>query len=420
MRLQSVQRPRKRVLAICGGGNAGHALAIVTSRNFDGDVVWLAGSHEKAEVLRRGVFSADGLRSTGVITGSADRIRRISADAADVIPNADIVMIAVPAYAHADILRQIAPHLKDNALIGSLPTRSGFEFEATHFIRGIEPGGRRRIFGLQTLPWSTRVQEPGKVVNFGSIKAEVLMAALPSRFADELSAELSQILGTQMIPTQNFLNMTLGNPGQVIHPGLMYGLFATWAGQTYSQDNIPLFYAHASDRTGDFVAQLSNEICTVAKEIETRSTGELDLSGVSSIHDWLRASYPTQTKDTSTVATCFRTGPLQARKAPMQEVSAGVFSPNFQYRYLSEDVPFGLSVAKALAQMAEVRTPAIDAVISWAQIKLGKQYLLDGKLDGPDAKRLPIPQNYRINTLADLINWYAHDRSPITLGRVSA
>src|SRR5437762_10974621 len=90
------------VLAICGSGNAGHALAVVASQNLDGDIDWLVGSEEKADVLRRGV-SADGLHSTGVITASAHRLRTISADPAQVIPNADMVMIAVPAFGHARV-----------------------------------------------------------------------------------------------------------------------------------------------------------------------------------------------------------------------------------------------------------------------------------------------------------------------------
>jgi hypothetical protein len=148
-------------------------------------------------------------------------------------------------------------------------------------------------------------------------------------------------------------------------------------------------------------------VIAVAKEVEAKSYGSLDLSGVLSIHEWLRVSYPTQTKDARSVATCFRTGPLQARKAPMLEVCAGSYVPNFQYRYLSEDVPFGLAIVKAIALIADVDTPAIDTVLNWTQDKLSKRYLENGKLDGPDARELPIPQNSGIETLAALIDWYA-------------
>lgn len=406
-RQSSAPASKRAVLAICGGGNAGHALAVVASQNFNGDIVWLAGSEEKADLLRRGVFSQDGLRSTGVITGSADKVRIVSSNPADVIPSADIVMMAVPAFAHATILRKISPFLKGDALIGCLPTRGGFEFEATLSISGVGTNGGRRIFGLQTLPWSTRVQQPGKIVNVGALKARVLMATLPRQQAPEIAAQLSEIIGTQIVPTENFLNMTLGNPGQIVHAGIMYGLFSKWDGREYREADIPYFYAGVTDQTAAFVELLSSEALEVARRVEARSAGALDLSGVLSIHEWLRISYPTQTADVSNVGTCFRTGPLQARKAPMLEGSNGAFVPNFKYRYLSEDVPFGLAIVKAVAQIAEVKTPAIDAVLSWTQEKLEKRYLIDGLLDGPDTRELPIPQNSGIKSLRDLIEWYA-------------
>lgn len=414
------RRRRNSVLAICGGGNAGHALAIVTSRNFNGDVVWLAGSEEKAAVLRQGVFSAGGLQSTGAIVGRASRIRAISANPAEIIPQADIVLIAVPAFAHAPLLAQISPYLKSDVLIGSLPARSGFEFEATHHIPGIAPEGGRILFGLQTLPWSTRVQKPGTLVNFGSIKSQILMATLPHLHAPDLALRLTQLFGTQIRATANFLNMTLGNPGQIIHPGLMYGVFGGWDGRPYTEAGVPHFYAHTSPEAGAFVEQLSADICRAARAVEAHSAGALDLSGVLSIHDWLRISYPTQTKDMSTVASCFCTGPLQMRKAPVVESAPGAFTPNYSYRYLSEDVPYGLVVSKAIAQLAEVSTPAIDVLLRWAERKLKKRFLVRGRLTGPDAHVLPIPQNYGIDTLDELIDWYVSDRVVAPAVTVSA
>jgi hypothetical protein len=402
------------VLAICGGGNGGHALAVVASQNFDGDVTWLVGSDDKAIVVQNSC-SGDGLSSTGVIKGSASKVRVVSADPADVIPQADIVLIVVPAFAHAAVLGQIAPYLKESALIGCLPTRGGFEFEASTFIPGIEPAGRRRIFGLQTLPWSTRVVEPGKLVNFGALKAKVLLATRPAGLADELSILLTQLLGLEIVPTAGLLNMTLGNPGQLIHPGLMYGHFRSWSDERFEPDEVPYFYAEATDEMGAFVEQMSEEAVAVAKAIAARSRRQLDVSGVLPIHEWLQISYPSQTADTTSTATCFRTGPLQARRAPMLEIAPGELVPNFDYRYLSEDVPYGLVVTRAIAELAQVATPAIDAVILWAQDRMDKQYLIDGRVRGRDTHGLPIPQHFGVDTLERLLDWYV-DEGPAAHG----
>jgi hypothetical protein len=333
-------------------------------------------------------------------------LRTISADPAQVIPDADIVMIVVPAFAHAAVLSRIKPHVSKTTAIGCLPTRGGFEFEASRLIPEASAGRHPRIFGLQTLPWSTRVVTPGEVVHFGAVKKEVVLAAMPGSAGPELAEHHTKILGVRVAATEGFLSLTLGNPGQFIHPGLMYGHFRSWQGEEYNDDNIPMFYAEASDEMGRIVEQLSSDASAVARAIEMQSRGALDLSGVVPVHEWLRVSYSHVTADETTVATCFRTGPIQARKAPMVEVAPGRLKPNFAYRYLTEDVPFGLVITRALAEIADVETPTIDEVILWAQSKMQKVYLDDGKLNGRDVRDLPIPQNYGVSTVSRLIQWY--------------
>ena len=124
------------------------------------------------------------------------------------------------------------------------------------------------------------------------------------------------------------------------------------------------------------------------------------------IHEWLVSTYRHVTGDTSTVGTCFRTGPIQARKAPVTETRDGRFIPDFGYRYLTEDVPFGLVATRALAELAEVHTPTIDEVILWSQAAMQRVYLVDGRLRGRDLRDLPIPQNHGVATLSDLTSWY--------------
>ena len=404
----SPRRPLR--LAICGSGNGAHALAVVASQHIDGEIDWLIGSEEKADRIRQALSKA-ALRSTGAITGVADRIRTVSADPAEVIPGADMVMIVVPAYGHSTVLRRIRPFLGATTAIGCVPTRGGFEFDAARLTAGGD-SSRPHIFGLQTLPWSARVTTLGELVHIGAAKEQVVLASLPPTEAPTLADRLSGVLGTDVLPAKSFLSLTLGNPGQFIHPGLMYGHFRTWRGKEFAADDIPMFYAEATDEMGDIVERLSKEALAVAMEIERRSDGALRLHGsVATTHDWLKATYGHVTGDLGTVGSSFRTGPIQARKAPMRETGRGTFVPDFQYRYLTEDVPFGLVATKALAELAEVETPMIDEVITWAQGAMARAYLVDGRLQGADVQGLPIPQNHGVSTLAELMSWYLDDAS---------
>ena len=48
----------------------------------------------------------------------------------------------------------------------------------------------------------------------------------------------------------------------------------------------------------------------------------------------------------------------------MNETEDGKFVPNFKFRYLWEDIPFGMAVIKGIATIAGVQTPNIDKVSS--------------------------------------------------------
>ena len=92
--------------------------------------------------------------------------------------------------------------------------------------------------------------------------------------------------------------------------------------------------------------------------------------------------------------------------------------PNFGYRYLSEDVPFGLVATHALAEIADVKTPTIDEVITWTQSVLKTNYIAGGRLQGADTGDLRIPQNYGITTLSELIDWYSQRAATFGVSRL--
>ena len=71
-------------------------------------------------------------------------------------------------------------------------------------------------------------------------------------------------------------------------------------------------------------------------------------------------------------------------EAPMIQLSDGSFAPDWNNRYFTEDIPFGLLIIKSYAVRYGIDTPTIDKVLEWAQTKMGKQYMVNGKLTGRD------------------------------------
>jgi hypothetical protein len=426
-----------RKITVCGGGNGAQTLAPIAARNLGCPVDIYAPFADEAERLRAGIAAHGGLEVTGAVQSKAWP-RRVSADPAEVIPGSNVVVLVLPAFAHESTLRQIVPFLDEGAWVGAMPARGGFDYCAAQILaeHGRDDVG---LFGLQTLPWACRIREYGQVVQVLGVKNVVDAASrpawvsgfefrvpssfnskprtrnskLPMRegeqiapFPNKTSASSVEPFGTPVLPllermlglpigtAANMLALTLANTGQLIHPGIMYALFADWDGTPFSVDEVPLFYHSLSEEGARTLAGLSDDVQAIRARLEPA----LDLSAVRPLKAWLLRSYGDMVADPSSLWSAFVTNQAYAGlKAPVREASPGQFVPDFRARYLAEDVPFGLAVSRAIAELAGVETPTMGEVIAWAGAQLGKDYL------GRDAREARIPQKYGLGNLEALI-----------------
>jgi len=394
-------------VTICGGGNAAHALAGLIAAREGWAVNVYAPYGDEAQRWREGIAARGGIAVATPAGTLVGRPARVSAHPAEVVPGSQLVFLALPAFAHETTLRAIAPHLDREVTIGALPARGGFDWCAADVLgsggaeerRGRGESRLRVVFGLQTLPWACRLTTYGQEVAILGTKATVDVAAQPADVAGEVAALLSEPFGLRLEPVANFLSLTLANTGQLIHPGIMYGLFHTWDGRPF--DAAPFFYQSVDAEIARILQQLSDEVQAVRAELERRYP-DLDLSAVRPVDEWARRSYAGDIADPSTLESCFVTNRSYAGlRAPMRSTDDG-FVPDFQARYLAEDVPFGLAVTRGIAELAAIPTPMMDQVITWAQERLKKEYLVNGRLQGRDVAATRAPQRYGFETLDDL------------------
>lgn len=231
-------------LTICGGGNAAHVLIGLAGQS-GWEVAVFAPLADEAERLRAG----EGITVHQPGKTSMGRARRTSADPAEVIPGADLVLLALPAFAHDATLRAIADFLEPGVMIGALPARGGFDFAA----QAILAGRNVSLFGLQTLPWACRITAYGQAVDILGVKDVVNLAARPPTLAPRLAQELAGLFNVPLEPVSSFLTLTLANTGQLIHPGIMYGLCRGRETTTFTKNNIPLFYQGLDSPTADLL-----------------------------------------------------------------------------------------------------------------------------------------------------------------------
>jgi hypothetical protein len=174
----------------------------------------------------------------------------------------------------------------------------------------------------------------------------------------------------------------------------MYALFYEWNGESFREDGIPLFYHGLSKEGAQTLASMSADIQSICVDLDPR----IDLSTVRPLKSWMLHSYRHAVEDFSSLQSAFVTNRAYAGlKVPMREISMGYFVPDFQARYLSEDVPYGLSVSQAIGRLAGVDIPTIDSVITWAEEQLGKDYL------GANIDEARTPQRFGIEDIGALI-----------------
>lgn len=393
-------------ITICGAGNAAQTLiALLAADNQTEVAVYapLAG-----EAVRLGhAMQPDGVCA---IFPHGRQLRGraavVTADAAEAGIGARLVLLALPAFAHEAVLRALAPHLPENVWIGALPARGGFDLLAQQVLGRLQENNARVLFGLQTLPWACRIREWGRTVDVLGAKAAVDVAVWPAARAGEVAATLSNLIHAPLAPIANFLALTLANMGQIIHPGIMYGLFHRWDGASFPAGRIPLFYGGVDGATAALLATMSEEVLTVRDAIARTAPG-LDLTSVVDVQTWLLDAYPDQVADKHTLQAAFNSNTAYAGlRAPVEQVGDDAFTPAFHSRYLAEDVPYSLLVTRGIAELAGVATPTIDRVICWAQARLGREYLVAGRVAGRDIAASHAPQRFGIDSLAALTGDY--------------
>eukprot|EP00051_Salpingoeca_urceolata_P027092 m.480005 g.480005 ORF g.480005 m.480005 type:complete len:440 (-) comp21666_c0_seq1:206-1525(-) len=388
-------------VTICGGGNAAHVCAgLLGARSHFNVNIYTPLANEVKSFNE--YATADGV--TVSVAGRGDvtgQVTHASQSPADVIPGSKLIILTLPAFAHESVLADIAPFVSPGAVIGALPARSFFDLACADKL-----GDKLKesiIFGLQTLPWACRINEFGKSATVLGTKADVDICTTPNpnnEVVEPVAEVLGDVFGLKLSGIDNFTAITLANTGQLIHPGIMYGRWASWDGAVLGEK--PLFYQGVDEFTQEVLTDMSSEVLAITDALVEATNGKFDMSAVASLYDWLTRSYAGQIADESSLKSAFNTNAAyQGLTHPMIEAEGG-YLPDFQARYLTEDVPYGIVGTCGIGKLLGVDTPTIDKVVVWAQTQIGREYLVDGKMTGADVASTRVPQRYGMTKVEEI------------------
>ncbi|MDE5758275.1 MAG: NAD/NADP octopine/nopaline dehydrogenase family protein, partial [Allobaculum sp.] len=189
-----------------------------------------------------------------------------------------------------------------------------------------------------------------------------------------ITAMLESWYRTPVYPLSHWLEATLSNSNPLLHPCRMYVMFKDWTPEkVYSR--IPYMYnTDWDDESSQCWVDCDNELREIIRKLpmkEEEVPSILEYYECEDIHALTRKMQGIE--------------PFKTVQAHMIEVDGG-YKVDPTVRYFTEDIPFGLMLIKAFAEKTGTDSPNIDKVLYWAQNVMDKEYLVEGRLIGKDAK----------------------------------
>ncbi|MBM4429193.1 MAG: NADP transhydrogenase subunit alpha [Chloroflexi bacterium] len=333
-------------VAIVGGGNGAHAMAGHLALKNHQVRLFSAFPDEI-----RAMQEAGGVHVQGMIEGFG-ALQEITADPAQAIPWADVIMVVVPAFAHRPLTEAIAPHLRDGQTILLNPGRTGGALEVVAILKRLGVHADVLVGEAQTLIYACRISGPAQVKVLG-LKKHVPVAALPATRTPELLRRVVPLF-PEYREAQNVLETSLDNIGAVFHPATM----------VLNANRI-----EAGDEF-DFYRGMTPMVARTLEAVDTERLAVAEAYGVAteSAADWLLMAYEGIRGDSL------------YERIQSNQAYAGIKAPkSLNVRYITEDVPTGLVPIAAFGKAAQVVTRTCEGIIDMCCTLLGRDFWAEGR-----------------------------------------
>lgn len=404
----------KPKICVAGGGNAAHALAaLLPHQGYETSL--FAPFQDQAQQITEGMASQDGymmadFASHNVPSGRIQgRLSKISKDAKDVIPEADVILLPLPSFAYPSMLHDIKPYLQPNQILCVTPGQGGFDWFAKQIL-GDELLSKIVICGIMPMPFNCRIDEFGKLVKVQELKRNYSIGVLPQTAFSRCQDLLQHILHAKSVEpagSGTMLECTLWPINAIIHPARLYTLLNDWKPGDRLETN-PLFYEDFTKDAADMMDAINQDLVQLGKGLQAAG---IPIGTIPHIFDWLAVHVYDEPKD-SNLQQFFRTNhAYKGFRCPLVGDDSKGYVPDFTNRYFSEDISLGLCGYRGLAEIVGVETPTFDRIISWAQGYMGKEYLVGTSLNGKDLGETNAPQRFGIHTIQDLKDLYGSTSS---------
>lgn len=338
-------------VTVLGGGNGAHAAAAdLTLRGFE--VSLFSRWPEDLKPLR----DQGGIR---LIDPSGERfvsVHHVCDTMEEALEEAEIILVVVPAMAHDDYAHACAPHLRKGQTFIMNPGSTG---GALAFRKILNEKGMIDISVCETntLTYICRLTGPAEVRV--SSRSKVQFASLPGKKTKECFEAFKQLY-PESKERRNVLETSLTNINAILHPPGMI-LDAGWI--EFTKGNFSYYCEGTTPAVAKLMEAIDQERMALCRKMNYPSERFLDF--------FFQAG--------STSEGAYRSGSLY-RALQESEPNRFIRAPeSLSYRFLAEDVPYGLVPMASLGTMLGVTTPIINALIDLASLINETDYRRTGR-----------------------------------------
>lgn len=327
-------------ITICGGGNLGHVCAGFLASQGNNSVSLLT---TKPEFWSKTIDVVD---CKGEVYHG--ELRRISSKPADVIPDAEMVLVCLPGFALGYELEAIAPYLCKKCWVGTVVSSTGFFFEAFKSLPKSQP-----LFGFQRVPFISRITRYGREADLKGYKETLSVAVEQTDDKEVVRSKLEELFKVPVKLLNSHYEVSLSNSNPLLHTSRLYTLWHDWEpGVAY--DNNPGFYSDWTVETSELYIAMDNEFQQLLIKLGLKE------GSIPSVLKYY------ESRDAESLTRKIRSIPaFQGISSPMILNRFGQYEPDFTSRYFTEDFPYGLRFTVELSCKEGVDIPVINNVYKW-------------------------------------------------------
>ena len=336
-------------ITVIGAGHGGKAMAAHLS--LMGAKVTLYNrtwKHIEPIAERGGVLlkSSNGLNGFG-------KLVKVTADLKDAVRSSPLIMLAVPAFAHAELAKKMSEFIQPDQIILLNPGRTlgALEFKKVLIESGCDP--KIIVAEAQTFIYASRSSGPAEAY-IHRVKEAVPLAAFPAPDTPKV-LDVIRPYYPQFINGKTILHTGLNNIGAIFHPTIMmYNL-----GRVEAVDKDFEFYV---DGVTPSVAKLMEAV-----DRERVRIGRMLSIEIITAKEWLKLAYNAD-------------GENLYEAIHNQEGYRGIQAPaTVNHRYINEDIPMSLVPMASLGDTLGIRVRGMSSIIRQACIIRDRDYWKIGR-----------------------------------------